>query len=315
MHIGAASGAVTVGLALFLVILSQKPDPSTAEQPASEKPVVETTETPPSASEAAVHLPAPPQPTVAAAPAPAAPDRPALKPRDAEKPAETARVAPLKPRPAPAPETSDAAVEPLSSTSEQSASLPPETPAPSPNAETAKPVSREAAIEGRALLKMLEAGKGPVIEIAWPGNAAERTRLYNLLTACHGMQTAMLVDRSKLYSATGVSGSAWRVNRDAVSGFVRRPSGVLTDAEKSVLRRIKARHGMYSGAPVRLFPRAVDATLLGGLGQAVGPGYLKFKTIRARYRLSGNRIAIVDIRADGAKRRGGVVLPRTRRCD
>lgn len=324
MYIGAASGAVTVGLALFLVMLSQKPEPSRADQPEPEKPVAETMDTPPPSSAAAVRLPPPPTPVAApvSTTAPPALDRPALKPRPVEMRPEIARVRPLEPRPASSPVEPDAVVEPREPAPEQSASLPPETAAkPAPDSDTTSgpattaPVSREAAVEGRALLKMLEAGKGPVIEIAWPGKAAERSRLYSLLTACHGMQTAMLVDQSKLYSATAVSGSAWRVNRDAVSGFVRRPSGVLTDAEKSVLRRIKAHHGMHFGAPVRLFPRAVDATLLGGLGEIIGPGYLKYKTIRARYRISGNRISIVDIRADGATRRGGVVLPRSHRCN
>lgn len=168
--------------------------------------------------------------------------------------------------------------------------------------------------EGRTLLKMLETGKGPVIEIAWPASAGERSRLYRLLNACHGMQTALLTDKSEIFSATGQPGAAWRVNRDAVSGFVRRPSGVLTKAEQAAIRQIKTHHGMHFGAPVRLFPRNVDATLLGGIGQIVGAGYLRHKTIRARYALAGDRVSVVDIRADGKALPGGIVLPRSRRC-
>jgi hypothetical protein len=47
---------------------------------------------------------------------------------------------------------------------------------------------------------------------------------------------------------------------------------------------------------VRLFPRGVDAVVLGGLGQIIGPGYLKYKTIRARYQLTRDRITVVDVR-------------------
>lgn len=306
MYIGAASGAVTVGLALFLLLMSQTPEPSKAGPPKPEKPATEAKVSVPPAFQTAVRLPPPPAPARA------------MKPRGAEKRLEISTVEPLKPRPEPAPKTAKTAVDRPMPPPERTASPPPEKPAKTTAksiAASAAPVSREAAIEGRALLKMLETGKGPVIEIAWPANPAARTRLYALLAACHGMQTAMLADRSKLYSISGVPGSAWRVNRDAVSGFVRRPAGVLTDAEQSVIRRIKARHRLRSGVPVRLFPRAVDATLLGGLGRIVGPGYLKHRTIRARYRLSGDRIAIVDTRADGKTRDGGIVLPRIRRCN
>ena len=71
---------------------------------------------------------------------------------------------------------------------------------------------------------------------------------------------------------------------------------------------------MHFGAPVRLFPRNVDATLLGGIGQIVGAGYLCHKTIRARYRLSGERVSVVEIRADGKALPGGIVLPQSLRC-
>jgi hypothetical protein len=321
MYIGAASGAVTIGLALFLVILSQKPDPSKAKQPTPPEQAIEEPETAPPSLQTAVTLPpppAPPQPAIAvtAKRTPPAIDRPALKPRVIEKPVEPAKIEPLKPRPPKAapPPVAVKQVDkvPAIPAPKQSAKLPPESPATSTAGATS--VSREAATAGRALLKMLETGKGPVIEIAWPSSATERSRLYHLLNTCHGMQTALLTDKSEIFSATGRPGAAWQVNRDAVSGFVRQPSGVLTDAEQAAIRRIKTHHGMHFGNPVRLFPRAVDATLLGGIGQIVGTGYLRHKTIRARYQLSGDRVSIVDIRTDGKALPGGIVLPRSRRC-
>jgi hypothetical protein len=60
---------------------------------------------------------------------------------------------------------------------------------------------------------------------------------------------------------------------------------------------------------VRLFPRGVDAVVLGGLGQIIGPGYLKYKTIRARYQLTRDRITVVDVRVDGAERPGHGAVP------
>lgn len=314
MYIGAASGAVTVGLALFLVIVSQKPEPTKAKQPDPPKPVAGQTQAAVPAPQAAVRLPPPP-----------APKRSPLKARAAETPVDIATVEPLKPRP-PVTAKPVEAVEPKAKPRaekppERIAKRAPERPPASPREQVSETprestiISRETMTEGRALLKMLEAGKGPAIEIAWPASSVDRARLYRLLSACHGMQTALLADNSGIFSATGTPGTAWQINRDAVSGFVRRPSGALTDAEQSVIRRIKVRHGMHFGDPVRLLPRTVDATLLGGLGQIVGAGYLRHKTIRARYQLTGNRIAVVDIVTDGESRPGGIVLPRSRRCD
>lgn len=330
MYIGAASGAVTVGLALFLVIMSQNPAPPKADQPDPQKPVAEKTQAAIPVPQAAVRLPPPPAaaapaPSAAPSPVPAppvadtgAPERPPLKPRAAEV---SVKTAPLKPRPPIAANPVEPKTEPpAEKPPERIAKLPPERPATAPREQAFETprestiVSRETMTEGRALLKMLEAGKGPVIEIAWPASAADRARLYNLLSACHGMQTALLSGNSGIFSAAGTPGTPHQINRDAVSGFVRRPSGMLTAAEQSVIHRIKSHHGMRFGDPVRLFPRAVDATMLGGLGEIVGAGYLRHKTIRARYQLSGDRIAVVDVRADGERRPGGIVLPRSRRC-
>ena len=169
--------------------------------------------------------------------------------------------------------------------------------------------------EGRALLKMLEAGKGPVIEIAWPQEPVDRTRLYRLLTSCYGMQTAILANGGGLYAPDSERGQAWIVNRDAVSGFIRKPAGATTKAELSIVTRIRTRHGIATGDTVRLFPRDVDAVMLGGLGRIVGPGYLNYRTIRARYRLVGDRITVVDIRVDGIGRPGQVALPGISRCN
>ena len=339
MYTGAASGAVTIGLALFLVLMSQKPNASeTQKQPPPEVPAAAKTplEKPP--MQAAVTLPAPPvtalppapkivhdSPTLppeAAPPGPPPSRRPLLKPRKVAPAPAAVEVTPLQPRPEPAPlkalpprapKPNPAPQEP---SPEQIANLPvTETKSPMPARSTPVTVTRKTVKEGRALLKMLEIGKGPVIEIAWPRNPADRSRLFHLLTSCHGMQTAMLSANRRLYAPDSSPGRARDINRDAVSGFIRKPAGALTAAERSVIQQIKSRHGIVDGDPVRLFPRGVDAVMLGGLGQIVGPGYLKYKTIRARYQLVGTRITISDIRVDGTERSGQVALPRTSRCD
>lgn len=323
MYAGAASGAVTIGLALFLIMLSHKPDASeTLERPTSKTPVVETTPASSPVPQAAVVLPPPPVALPPPLPAPPRIEREPLKPRPVKAPVETAKVTPLKPRPqsmpteASSPPASGPVPAPEESPQEEIASLPEAVQAPEPATNPASVgATPQTAREGRALLKMLETGKGPVIEIAWPREQTDRSRLYRLLTACYGVQTAILVNGRALYVANSEPGKAWNVNRDAISGFIRKPSGVTTDAERSTVTRIRTRHGIALGDTVRLFPRGIDAVMLGGLGRIIGPGYINYRTIRARYRLVGGQITVVDIRVDGIDRPGQVALPGTGRCN
>ena len=66
--------------------------------------------------------------------------------------------------------------------------------------------------------------------------------------------------------------------------------------------------------PVRLFPRRVDALLLGGLRNLVGGDYAKYRAIRARYRLDGARVSVRDVIADGRSLIGRVDLTAAARC-
>ena len=124
----------------------------------------------------------------------------------------------------------------------------------------------EAAAEGRTLLRMLEHGSGPAIEIAWPASASVRAQLYRRFSACFGLRVAVLVGEDRLYIAEGTPGVPWRLNMDAYSGFMRQHDGDASSEESRELRRIRDVHRLTArGAPVRIFPRHVDAVLLGGL--------------------------------------------------
>ncbi len=75
-----------------------------------------------------------------------------------------------------------------------------ETPAPAKAAADAAsvavaPATRKA---GRALLRLLEHGKGPSVEIAWPDDARDRTRLHRLLGRCYGMRLAVMDGADRL---------------------------------------------------------------------------------------------------------------------
>jgi hypothetical protein len=197
--------------------------------------------------------------------------------------------------------------------------LPPSTAA-QPNLTPAKAVLRESGVrqktvaarvpvnppikEGRVLLRQLEAGDGPAIEIAWPASQHERDALYRVFARCYGMTTAILGDDGRVYRVKDPPGAPWRLNPDRYSGFLRQASGRVAPAERRELETIRARHGIGGGIPVRLFPRAVDAALLGGLQRLTGVRFESNAVIRARYRLSGGVVHVANVQSAGEKAPG-----------
>ncbi len=175
--------------------------------------------------------------------------------------------------------------------------------------------STETAADGRVLLRLLEHGSGPGIEIRWPAEAAERERLYRVLKRCYGMRLALLDSQNRLFVEDGDAGRAWRPNLDRFSGFVRRPLGPLAGGEHRQAAAIRARHGALGSAqPVRLFPRPVDALLLGGLRNLIGDAYGDRRTIRAQYRLTGGAVIIEGVSVNGRSVAGRIDLSRVARC-
>lgn len=165
-------------------------------------------------------------------------------------------------------------------------------------------VSSEAIGEGRALLRILEQGSGPSIEIGWPDDERTRNRLYNSLKSCFGMRTGLLDGTGRLYLAEGARSQPTDINTDRYSGFVRRPEGAIAAEERGEIEHVRSYHAQRAASPARLFPRRVDAYLIGGLRQAVGENYLSLKSIRATYRLEGNHVVVDGIVADGREMDG-----------
>ncbi len=165
--------------------------------------------------------------------------------------------------------------------------------------------------EGRTVLRLLEHGSGPAVELAWPRRSADRVRLYERLRACFGMEVALLDRDNRMFISEGQPGSHWDINTDLYSGFIRRPSGSLSEEERREAARIRSHHrGLSQAHPVRVFPRQVDARLLGGLRQLVGEDYASMQSIRARYQLQGRRLFLEEIVADGQSFPGRVDLSR-----
>jgi len=169
------------------------------------------------------------------------------------------------------------------------------------------------AARGRVLLRLLEHGRGPAIELAWPGAAEERARLYRQLRDCLGMRLALSPDSGpgagQLFVADNPPGQSWRPNSDRYSGFARRPAGRLAAAERADLRAIAHRHDLPPYSPaMRIFPRRVDARLLGGLDRILGGAYSRAGAIRASYHLTGATIQVRDIQVDGRAVPGAISL-------
>lgn len=185
-----------------------------------------------------------------------------------------------------------------------------------PETITPETITPETITEGRALLRLLEHGKGPSIEIAWPASAAVRGKLYRVFRGCFGMKTALMDGNQQLFDYRGASGIAWAANLDRYSGFMRRPVGVLPPAEAKLVATIRRHHRPADPVVVRLFPRHVDAVLIGTLKRLLDRRYQSAKTIRARYEITGAAVAVSGIAVDGTAVPGRLELPvlDQRRC-
>ena len=193
------------------------------------------------------------------------------------------------------------------------AAVQPQQPAPVAAKAPDGPEPGAVAAQGRVLLRLLEHGRGPAIELAWPQDAGERAQLYRRFRDCLGMRVALSRRAGELFVADGPPGQSWRPNGDRYSGFARQPSGRLATAEQEDLRAIARRHDLSPRSPaMRIFPRQVDAELLGGLEHILAGGYGQVKEIRARYYLRGDAILVGNIQADGRPLAGSI--PLSSRC-
>ena len=163
--------------------------------------------------------------------------------------------------------------------------------------------------EGRTLLRILEHGSGPEVEIAWPVSMIQRRSLYRLLETCYGMEIALMDSNGGLYRSVGKAGQPWQPNLDRYSGIVRQPSGSLTPDEQIIIDRIYQYHGgLHLAENVRLFPRRLDALLLGGLKMIIGDKYAGISVIRAHYRREGDSVLVENISIDGRSVFGQISL-------
>ena len=184
----------------------------------------------------------------------------------------------------------------------------------SPPAAVSRPAASSLA-QGRALLRILEHGTGPEIDFAWPENSGSRNALFALLSRCYGMQVVLLDGANRLYRLADPAGRPWAPNIDRISGFSRRIGGLSAAGERDLVIRLRRRHtGITNARPIRLFPRAFDGALLGGLAQLIGKGAADLRSLSARYRMRGERLWMIDVRVNGRSVPGRVDLSPVAAC-
>jgi hypothetical protein len=287
---------------------------------------------------AAVDLPPPPRPSSAAAKEPAPKAEPAEReeikqppsppasvrqrapsPVEANDPLSELRRKPLVPTPQsaieiPAERLPARAPEKIAETQISSVTdrgspvvVPTSEPAPKPQAPSSAVVA-----EGRVVLRLLEHGKGPLIEIAWPKDAEGKEALFGVFSRCYGMRLAVMRGDGTLFSEeSGSRQDPWAIDVDRFSGFVRQASGSLSRSEAAAVSRIRRVNRLGNdGVPVRVFPRRADAALIGGLQERSGLASIaKARSVHARYRIEGVNVFVHSIEVDGVKARGDVLLP------
>ena len=194
------------------------------------------------------------------------------------------------------------------------APAPPKLPQTSPS-QIVPPLAAPSLAQGRALLRILEHGTGPEIDFAWPESPGSRNALFALLSRCYGMQVVLLDGANRLYRLADPAGRPWAPNIDRISGFSRRIGGLSAAGERDLVSRLRRRHkGIINARPIRLFPRAFDGALLGGLAHLIGKRAADLQSLSARYRMQGERLWMVDVRVNGKSVPGGVDLSPVAAC-
>jgi len=190
-------------------------------------------------------------------------------------------------------------------------------PTPSPEQDPFQTVTPFDKVQGRTLLRLLEHGQGPQIELAWPPDPSARDTLFKHLRQCHGMISALLAEDGSLWRLDDPAQQPWALNLDRYSGFLRHVNGQSVRQETDhfiAIRRHHQKSGHSFGQRVRLFPRAMDAALLGGLKTILGPVYETSQTIHARYHVDQGQLRLRALHADDTPYTHQLSLPPTQRC-
>ena len=166
-------------------------------------------------------------------------------------------------------------------------------------------ISQANLLKGQQTLDMVANIGGLDMEIFWPDTAHKSAYLYDVMTRCFGMRSAVLDRKGEILSTAG-RGEA---NHAGLSPLLRQLKQPASRGEADVIAEIVAQHRV-SGAytPVRIFTKSVDARLVDGIAQLTGKPIGPNSVLRANYVIDRAHIFVANITHNGTRAAGRVLL-------
>ena len=159
--------------------------------------------------------------------------------------------------------------------------------------------------KGMAILRETEQGMPLNFEIFWPQNRGQSEKLYNLLSSCYGMQSALLDDQGNLYFPAKKKGRL----PSGFSPLLHQVKQAAAFHEAQKLNALRERHSLKETAvSLRVHRRTTHAALLSGLERLSNKPLSEFHSISARYVISGGELAVSDIKFNNVSTSGSIVL-------
>jgi len=160
-------------------------------------------------------------------------------------------------------------------------------------------------LKGQQTLDMVANKGGLDMEIFWPDTARQSAYLYDVMTRCFGMRSAVLNRAGEMVSTAGKG----QANHAGLSPLIRQLKQPASRGEADVIAKIVAQHhvrGAYT--PVRIFTKSVDARLVDGIAQLTGKPIGPNSVLRADYVIDRGRVFVANITHDGVRAAGRVLL-------
>ena len=182
---------------------------------------------------------------------------------------------------------------------------PPQTRAPQKTALQDLDIRQANLLKGQRTLDMVANKGGLDMEIFWPDTERQSAYLYDVMTRCFGMRSAVLNRAGEMVSTAG-KGEA---NHAGLSPLIRQLRQPASRGEADIIAKIVAQHhirGAYT--PVRIFTKSVDARLVDGIVQLTGKPIGPNSVLRADYVIDRGRVFVANITHDGVRAAGRVLL-------
>ena len=158
---------------------------------------------------------------------------------------------------------------------------------------------------GMAILRETEQGKPLNFEIFWPQDHGQSEKLYNLLSSCYGMQSALLDDQGNLYFPAKKKGRL----PSGFSPLLHQVKQAAASREAQRLNALRERHSLDETAvSLRVHRRTTHAALLSGLERLSSKPLSEYNSISARYEIAGGELAISDIKFNNVSTLGSIAL-------